>query len=171
VKKKRKIVIPAQIKYLAQIRSFIDYVGRVYHYSSKDINATKLAVEEACTNIMRHGYRDLPNGEITIKILIRRLSMTVILIDQGQSFDPRRVNKPDLLKYVEMGKMGGLGIMMIRKLMDDLQYNVTDEGNEFYLIKYRERFKNSILFKVWHLFKARRSNHLTIDDRIEAFSP
>jgi len=164
-------VIPAQIKYLAQIRSFIDYIGRVYHYSSKDINATKLAVEEACTNIMRHGYRDLPNGEITIKILIRRLSMTVILIDQGQSFDPRRVNKPDLLKYVEMGKMGGLGIMMIRKLMDDLQYNVTDQGNEFYLIKYRERFKHSILFKVWHLFKARRSNHLTIDDRIEAFSP
>lgn len=163
-------MIPAQIKYLAQIRSFIDYIGRVYHYSSKDINATKLAVEEACTNIMRHGYRDIPNGEITIKILIRRLSMTVILIDQGQSFDPRRVNKPDLFKYVEMGKMGGLGIMMIRKLMDELRYNVTSQGNEFYLIKYRERFKNSFLFKIWHVLRTHRSDRLSIEDRVEAFS-
>ena len=170
MKKKRKIIIPAQIKYLAQIRSFIDYIGRVYHYSSKDINATKLAVEEACTNIMRHGYRDIPDGEITIKILIRRLSMTVILIDQGQSFDPRTVNKPDLFKYVEMGKMGGLGIMMIRKLMDELRYKVTDQGNEFHLIKYRERVKNSILFRIWYRLKTGRSNNLTIADRVEAFS-
>jgi anti-sigma regulatory factor (Ser/Thr protein kinase) len=170
LKKKRKIIIPAQIKYLSQIRGFIDYIGRSYHYSSKDINSTKLAVEEACTNIMRHGYRDVPDGEITIKIIIRRLSITVILIDQGRSFDPRQVSKPDLFKYVEMGKMGGLGIMMIRKLMDELHYNVTDTGNEFYLIKYRESFKKSLLYKIWNLFRSRRNNHLTIEDRVEVFS-
>jgi anti-sigma regulatory factor (Ser/Thr protein kinase) len=166
LKKKRKLIIPAQIKYLAQIRSFIDYIGRRYNYTSKDINATKLAVEEACTNIMRHGYRDIPDGEITIKILIRRFSMTVILIDQGQAFDPRTVNKPDLLEYVKIGKMGGLGIMMIRKLMDDLQYTITDRGNEFRLIRYRERIKQSILFKIWQFFKTRRKKSLTIDDRL-----
>ena len=128
---------------MAQIRGFIDYVGRRYSYSSKDIHATKLAVEEACTNIMRHGYKGIPYGEITIKILIRRLSISVILIDQGQTFDPRTVNKPDILKYVEMGKMGGLGIMMIRKLMDELYYDVTDQGNEFRLVKYREHVKDT----------------------------
>ena len=116
---------------------------------------------------MRHGYKDIPHGEITIKILIRRLSMTVILIDQGQAFDPRTVNKPDLLKYVEMGKMGGLGIMMIRKLMDELHYDVTNQGNEFRLIKYRERVKNTILFKIWQYFKSRHKNKLTIDERLD----
>ena len=155
---------------MAQIRGFIDYIGRRYSYSSKDIHSTKLAVEEACTNIMRHGYKDIPHGEITIKIHIRRLSMTVILIDQGQAFDPRTVNKPDLLKYVEMGKMGGLGIMMIRKLMDELHYDVTNQGNEFRLIKYRERVKNTILFKIWQYFKSRRKKRLTIADLLDIIS-
>ncbi len=168
--RKRKLTIPAQIKYLAQIRGFIDYIGRRYSYSNKDIHATKLAVEEACTNIMRHGYKDTPYGEITIKILIRRLSMTVVLLDQGTAFDPRTVNKPDLLKYVEIGKVGGLGIMMIRKLMDELQYNVTDRGNEFRLTKYREKVKDTLLFKIWHFLKTRHKNKLTIDERLDYIS-
>ena len=170
MKKKRKLVIPAQFKYLAQIRSFIDYIGRRYNYTSKEINATKLAVEEACTNIMRHGYKDIPNGEITIKIMVRRLSMTVILIDQGRAFDPRRVNKPDLFKYVEMGKMGGLGIMMIRKLMDELHYSITTQGNEFRLIKYRDRVKESVPFRIWQFYKSHRRNALSIDDRLDLIS-
>jgi len=153
---------------MAQIRGFIDYVGRRYSYSSKDIHATKLAVEEACTNIMRHGYKGIPYGEITIKILIRRLSISVILIDQGQTFDPRTVNKPDIFKSVEMGKMGGLGIMMIRKLMDELYYDVTDQGNEFRLVKYREHVKDTCLFKIWHYFKSRQKNRLTIAHRIKS---
>ncbi len=119
---------------------------------------------------MRHGYKDILYGEITIKILIRRFSMTVILIDQGQAFDPRTVNKPDLLKYVEMGKMGGLGIMMIRKLMDELHYDVTDRGNEFRMVKYRERVKNTHLFKIWQYFKSLRKNRLTIADRLDIIS-
>jgi serine/threonine-protein kinase RsbW len=170
LRKKRKLVIPAQIKYLAQIRSFIDYIGRKYNYTSKDINAMKLAVEEACTNIMRHGYRNIPNGEITIKILIRRLSMAVILIDQGRAFDPRTVNKPDLFKYVEMGKMGGLGIMMIRKLTDELHYSITNRGNEFCMIKYRERVKNSLIFKIWQFLKSHRKQSLTIEDRVDVIN-
>jgi anti-sigma regulatory factor (Ser/Thr protein kinase) len=147
--KKRKLIVPAEIKYLAQIRNFVNYIGRRYAYSNKDIHATMLAVEEACANIMRHGYKGIADGQITVKILVRRMCITVILIDQGQSFDPRTVNKPDLFAYVEMGKVGGLGIMMIRKLMDELRYDVTARGNEFRLTKYRERVQRSPIFKMW----------------------
>ncbi len=156
--KKRKLVIPARIEFLPQVRSFVDYVGRSYIYTNKDINATKLAVEEACTNIIRHGYKDNPEGKIRLKALMHKYCMTIILIDQGQAFDPRTVNRPDLTEYVRMGKVGGLGIMMIRKLMDDIRYVAKAHGNELRLIKYPELKKHKLSFKIWRLFQPFRKN-------------
>lgn len=150
--KKRKLVIPARIDFLPQVRSFVDYVGRSYIYTNKDVNATKLAVEEACTNIIRHGYKDHPDGKIRLKALIQKYRMTIILTDQGHSFDPSTVNSPDLKEYVQKGKIGGLGIMMIRKLMDDMRYVVKSHGNELHLIKYPELKKHKFSFKIWLFF-------------------
>jgi len=136
--KKELIAIPAQMSYLSQVRDFIEHIGRKHKYTDKVINSFKLVIEEACTNIIRHGYRDIKGGEITIKAIIRRQSLTIVIIDQGISFDPRQASTPDLQKYIQIGKKGGLGIFMMRKLMDDVQYNITSRGNELRLTKQRE---------------------------------
>ncbi len=136
--KKELIAIPAQMSYLSQVRDFIEHIGRKYRYSDKITNSFKLVIEEACTNIIRHGYRDIKGGEITIKAIIRRQSLTIVIIDQGISYDPRQATTPDLQKYIQIGKKGGLGIFMMRKLMDDVQYNITSRGNELRLTKQRE---------------------------------
>jgi len=136
--KKELIAIPAQMSYLSQVRDFIEHIGRKYKYSDKVTNSFKLVIEEACTNIIRHGYRDIKGGEITIKAIIRRQSLTIVIIDQGISYDPRQATTPDLNKYIQIGKKGGLGIFMMRKLMDDVQYNITNRGNELRLTKQRE---------------------------------
>jgi len=148
--KKEEITIPAQMSYLIQVRDFIEHIGKRYKFDDKIINSFKLVIDEACTNIIRHGYRDIKNGEITIKAIIRRLSLTIIIVDQGQSYDPRQANTPDLAKYVSIGKRGGLGIMMMRKLMDDLQYSVTERGNEFRLTKYREASHETLWGRYWN---------------------
>ncbi len=148
--KKEEITVPAQMSYLTQVRDFIEHIGKRYKYPDKIINSFKLVIDEACTNIVRHGYRDIKNGEITIKAIIRRLSLTIIIIDQGRSYDIRQANTPDLAKYVDIGKKGGLGIMMMRKLMDDIQYSVTERGNELRLTKYRETTNESRLVQKWH---------------------
>ncbi len=147
---KEEITIPAQMSYLTQIRDFIEHIGKKYRYHDKLINSFKLVVDEACTNIIRHGYRDIKNGEITIKAIIRRLSLTIVILDHGRVYDPRQANTPDLAKYVNIGKKGGLGILMMRKLMDDLQYSVTERGNEFRLTKYRETMHESKAIQAWH---------------------
>ncbi len=147
---KEEITIPAQMSYLIQIRDFIEHIGKKYRYHDKLINSFKLVVDEACTNIIRHGYRDIKNGEITIKAIIRRLSLTIVIVDHGRAYDPRQANTPDLAKYVDIGKKGGLGILMMRKLMDDLQYSVTENGNEFRLSKYRETTHESKAIQAWH---------------------
>ncbi len=148
--RKEEITIPAQMSYLIKVRDFIEHIGKRHKFDDKIVNSFKLVIDEACTNIIRHGYRDIKNGEITIKAVIRRLSLTIIIVDQGQSYDPRQANTPDLAKYVDIGKRGGLGILMMRKLMDDLHYSVTERGNEFRLTKYREALHESALSRRWN---------------------
>lgn len=140
---KEEIVVPASMAHLKEIRDFIEQIGKKYKISDKIINSFKLVVDEACTNIIRHGYKDIKDGKITIRAIIRRLSVTIVVIDQGRSFDPRQVKDPDLQKYVQIGKKGGLGIHMMRKLMDDIQYNITGHGNELRLAKTREAVEES----------------------------
>lgn len=140
---KEEIVVPASMSHLKEIRDFIEQIGKKYKISDKIINSFKLVVDEACTNIIRHGYKDIKDGKVTIRAIIRRLSVTIVVIDQGRSFDPRQVKDPDLQKYVQIGKKGGLGIHMMRKLMDDIQYNLTGHGNELRLAKTREAVEES----------------------------
>lgn len=146
---KEEITIPAQMPYLRQLRDFIEDIGHKYNFNPKIINSFKLVVDEACTNIIRHGYRDIKNGQITCRAIVRRLSLTIVIIDNGKSFDPRQVRDPDLDKYVSIGKKGGLGIFMMRKLMDDIKYNVTGRGNELRLTKTREKVEQTKPLMVW----------------------
>ncbi|NIV14477.1 MAG: hypothetical protein GWN62_25340, partial [Aliifodinibius sp.] len=86
-----EVVIPAKMVSLRDVRDFIEQIGRKHKFSEKVINSFKLVVEEACTNIIRHGYMDIKDGKITVRAIIRRLSLTIVIIDQGKSFDPRQI--------------------------------------------------------------------------------
>jgi serine phosphatase RsbU (regulator of sigma subunit)/anti-sigma regulatory factor (Ser/Thr protein kinase) len=153
--KKEEITIPAQMSYMGQVRDFIEHIGSKYKYPDKIINSYKLVIEEACTNIIRHGYRDIKGGEISIKAIIRQQSLTIVILDQGISYDPRQAQTPDLEKYIQIGKKGGLGIFMMRKLMDDVQYNITSRGNELRLTKQREEIDLKKMRAVWEGFSLR----------------
>ncbi len=153
---KEELTVPAAMSRLREIRDFIEHIGKKYKFTDKVINAFKLVVDESCTNIIRHGYADVKNGKITIRAIIRRLSLTIVIIDQGKSFDPRQVKNPDLKKYVQIGKKGGLGIFMMRKLMDDIQYNLTAHGNELRLTKMRDAVHEAGFKRWWNSQSIRR---------------
>lgn len=136
---KEELKVPAHTDYLADLRDFVVRLGRKYAFSEKMVTAFKLSVDEASTNIMRHAYRETGGeGFIIIRALVRKTSVTICLIDQGKFFDPTRVKDPDLDRYVQIGKKGGLGIFMMRKLMDEIDYRKTEEGNQLRLTKNRE---------------------------------
>ena len=132
-----EIKVPAHIDHLGDLRNFVTKAGRKHNFPPTVVNAFKLSIDEAATNIIKHAYRDL-EGMITMRIIIKKNSMTVLLIDQGKYFDPRRVSDPDLKRYVDIGKKGGLGIFIMRKLLDEIDYHHTEEGNELRLTKYRD---------------------------------
>lgn len=134
---KEQLRVPAHLDYLGDLRDFVTQVGKKHRLADKMINAFKLAIDEAATNIIRHAYRDT-DGFITIRAIVKKNALTIALIDQGTYFDPKRVKDPDLRRYIDIGKKGGLGIFIMRRVMDDIDYRRTEEGNELRITKYRE---------------------------------
>ncbi len=135
---KEQLKVPAHIDYLGDLRDFVTQIGKKHGFPDKVVNAFKLAVDEAATNIIRHAYRD-NEGLITIRSIVRKNSLTLCIIDQGAYFDPKRVKDPDLNRYIDIGKKGGLGIFIIRKLMDEIDYRKTEEGNELRITKFMDK--------------------------------
>ncbi|UCE06561.1 MAG: SpoIIE family protein phosphatase, partial [bacterium] len=132
-----EIKVPAHIDYLGDLRNFVTKAGRKHNFPATVVNAFKLCIDEAATNIIKHAYRDW-EGMITMRVIVKKNSMSVVLIDQGKYFDPSRVADPDLNRYVDIGKKGGLGIFIMRKLLDEIDYHHTEEGNELRLTKFRD---------------------------------
>lgn len=139
---KEQLKVPAHIDYLGDLRDFVKQVGKRHGFSDKIINAFKLSIDEAATNIIRHAYRD-QDGLITVRAIVKKSSLTICIIDQGTFFDPNRVKDPDLNRYIDIGKKGGLGIFIMRKLMDEIDYRRTEEGNELRITKYRDTQQTS----------------------------
>ncbi|HMW34277.1 MAG TPA: ATP-binding protein, partial [bacterium] len=139
---KEELKRPADMKYLVELRDFVVGIGRKYGFDEKVIGTLRLATDEAVTNIIRHAYRDTPGrGVVTLRAIVKTSSLTIIIIDQGKTFDPRNAKAPDMAEYIKIGKKGGLGIFMLKKMMDEIDYQVTSEGNELRLVKYRTQGK------------------------------
>ncbi|MCZ6818593.1 MAG: ATP-binding protein, partial [Calditrichaeota bacterium] len=87
---KQQLKVPAHIDYLGDLRDFVTKIGRKHKFSDKVVNAFKLAVDEASTNIIRHAYRDSgTQGLITLRAIVKKNSLTLSVIDQGVYFDPK----------------------------------------------------------------------------------
>jgi serine/threonine-protein kinase RsbW len=95
-----------------------------------------LAVDEACTNIIKHAYKSSPEGEIILNIDYNEKKFTITIIDYGKSFEPERVPLPNLQKYYREHKVGGLGIYLMKSLMDDVEYtSIPGKYNQVLLSK------------------------------------
>jgi serine/threonine-protein kinase RsbW len=87
--------------------------------AARDLRTRSLsAVGEAFNNIALHGYRDRAPGRVTLEIAVASGELTVRLLDNGASFDPRRAPPPDLGAMPE----GGFGAFIIRSVVDGLEY-------------------------------------------------
>jgi serine/threonine-protein kinase RsbW len=96
----------------------------------------QLAVDEACTNIITHGYQGLNPGSIILDLEVDSDKLTVCLTDFGHSFEPSNVPLPDIHAPLEERELGGLGLFLIQQTMDEMDYQVTEDGNKMKLTRY-----------------------------------
>ena len=118
----KTVKFAAKFENLDDIREFVGKIARRGGFSDKDIYNIQLATDEAASNIIEHAYRNMPGKTLELSCDMQGDVITVILTDYGESFDPSEVPVPDLKADLSDRKIGGLGIFLMRKLMDDIHY-------------------------------------------------
>ena len=139
VRKKNKssqLKVKSRTENLSEIRDFVSGNARAADIPEVTVENIILAVDEACTNIIKHAYNLSPEGEIIIKIDYDEEKFMVTIIDYGKSFEPDRVPLPDLQKYYREHRVGGLGMYLMKSLMDDVEYiSIPGKYNQVLLSK------------------------------------
>lgn len=82
----------------------------------------ELAVEEAVANICSYAYA-VPPGEVTVRIIRESELVRIELIDNGIPFDPLAVEEPDIKSELKNREVGGLGVFLMRRMLDEVHYS------------------------------------------------
>ena len=134
--KRDKLEIKSRTENLAEIRKFINSAATEAGFSKEAIDNIILSVDEACTNIIKHAYKYFPEGKIILTLKADKKTFTVDIIDYGKSFDPGLVPNPDLRKYFDEKRVGGIGMYLMKSLMDEVKYiSVPGKFNQVSLTK------------------------------------
>lgn len=118
----KKMTFPGRYDSLAKISKFVVQAAKAAGLDSKAVYAVELSVDEACCNIIDHAYGGEGIGDIQCSVQDEPGQLTVILRDQGESYDPDSVSELELHVPLEELKLGGAGVLLIRKLMDEVHY-------------------------------------------------
>ena len=98
-----------------------------------------MAADEASTNIIEHAYDGVSDGKLEIDCEIISGELKIIMRDWGKPFDPTSVPEPNLNADLSERKIGGLGMYLMRKLMDEVSYESSPEtGNTLMMVKRKE---------------------------------
>jgi serine/threonine-protein kinase RsbW len=128
--------IKSQTEKLSIVRDFITEAARNFGFDDESAGNIALAVDEACTNIIKHAYENRPDREIDIRVQMNKQIFEVIVTHQGKLFDPRLFKSPDIQEYIAHPRRGGLGIRIMKLLMDNVDYKILpDKKCEVHLIK------------------------------------
>jgi len=125
----------SEIERLSQI---VTEFGELHHLPPKGLFAVNLALEEILTNVISYGYQDSGEHQIIIRIFLKEGELTVKVEDDGLPFNPLEVPEPDTGKPLEERPVGGLGIHLVRNLMDGLEYR-RQEGKNVLVMKKKAR--------------------------------
>ncbi|MHC4886086.1 MAG: ATP-binding protein [Planctomycetota bacterium] len=136
----RELVIPNETKYLATVREAVSTVVNESAFPSNDIHRIILAVDEAVANIMEHAYEGRESeSELTITMALDAdaTHFEVVILDSGNEFDPADIETPNMMEHVAAGRRNGLGIFLMRQIMDEVKYTfVNGFRNELRMVKY-----------------------------------
>ncbi|UCE04910.1 MAG: ATP-binding protein [bacterium] len=131
-----EIRIPSKPKFLKIIRAGMNHICETMGFSQEESNNITLAVDEACSNIIKHAYGGSTNKPIHVKCVLSEDRLEVILRDFGKKADESEIKSREL----DDVRPGGLGVHLIKSVMDIVRYdNSYEQGNQLQLVKYVRR--------------------------------
>lgn len=126
----------AELESLAHFRTFIHFVCGIHPgVDPQTIYEIQLAVDEACTNIITHGYAGMNPGSIMLEIKFDPKNIVITITDFGHPFEPVETSAPDLEAIMRDESTGGFGLFIIYQTMDNVSYRTSAFGNQLILTK------------------------------------
>ena len=135
VKLKRQLTLSNDVQETPLLGDFVTEVCESLGIDSSTSKKMNLAIEEAVVNVMKYAYPDGAEGEVRITAEANDVRLKIVISDDGQPFDPTAYGKVDITKSAEDRDIGGLGIHLMRRIMDSINYERVDGQNIFTLCK------------------------------------
>lgn len=131
--------IKAELDNLGRVRDFIEASVESAGLSTDSAGELLLAVDEAVSNIIMHGFKSAADGDIELEVKQQPEALLVHIRDNAPLFDPTRNSNPHLeISPLERDAPGGFGVYLLNHLVDKIDYRVTDDGrNELTMLKKR----------------------------------
>jgi anti-sigma regulatory factor (Ser/Thr protein kinase) len=133
-----QITRAAELESLQVFRDFISDCCARHNIPGGTVIDLKLAVDEACTNIITHGYKGMDPGSIILSFRIEPGRILIQITDFGHVFEPAEAPRPDVEAALDDRPLGGLGLYLIYQTMDNIDYHSSDDGNTLTFTKYIE---------------------------------
>ncbi len=135
----KEITLEADIKNLIKVTSFVNEELRKVEANAKTIASIDIILDEVFSNIAYYAYKEREEkGDVTVKMDFVEDNKAVVLsfIDDGIPYNPLEKEEPDITLSVMKRAIGGLGILIVKKSVDDIKYEYKNNKNILKLKKY-----------------------------------
>ena len=126
-------VFNAEVSELQKVQSFVLQTLSDLHLDLKLQNQLNIVIEELFVNVASYAYKN--GGEIEIKVEAKNSEISITFIDSGMKFNPLEMDDPNIDAKAEERRIGGLGIFMVKNMMDDVQYKYEENKNILTIVK------------------------------------
>jgi serine/threonine-protein kinase RsbW len=131
-----RITLYCQITALAELREFLRNTLTMPKLSDSDKFQITLAVEEVCANLIIHSHHCNPTDHIELEVKSFENKLIFEIKDQGNAFNLLDYEVPDLMKVKGEKRKGGLGIILVKRIMDEIEFESYEGMNTCRLIKW-----------------------------------
>ncbi len=114
--------IPCQKEKLREVRSFVERFLRQHGIPEIEAGEMVLAVDEVCANLMIHSHQCNPKKHIGVKISVRGNEVQFEISDYGVGFNFCRYKEPSLDQIIKEKKKGGVGLILVKRIMDTMEF-------------------------------------------------
>ena len=128
--------VPCSTNRLKEVRNFVNQVLHEYEdFSEVDIHRMVLAVDEVCSNLIIHSNNCNPDELLELHIGVDADGIVFEIKDQGEAFRPDAYQEPTLRDVIRKKKKGGVGLMLVKRIMDEIEFRTENSHNVCRLYK------------------------------------
>ncbi len=132
------LTVTGSYKNLNTIAQFVTEWALKAELDERAIYAVQMAVDEACSNIIEHAYGGEGKGDIQLECQLLPAGLQVTITDFGEPFAPENIADPALDAPLESRAEGGLGLFLMRQLMDEIRFEFGDGQNKLMMTLFKQ---------------------------------